>query len=185
MAGVWLPSVINRFKNVCVQNLEREYYGPYNKLLNAEFDVMGRYTIAPLKYPLVDSQECTDFFVEHQVEIDAYPILLVKIKAPSVLLDISSRQDADEQMRKRLVAIHESCPLDRLVGISAFGTYCCVYVYDKVSRRITPNAIPDNQSFVVDVATVEKWSHDLLEVEGAQKLKDIFSEIVIQCNQLS
>ncbi|KAJ3392225.1 hypothetical protein HDU92_008577 [Lobulomyces angularis] len=62
----------------------------------------------------------------------------------------SSRQEANEQLRKRLIDIGPLCPLGDLYGVSTFGTKYTIYNYIKDNHCIEPLPTPSNHNLIED-----------------------------------
>ncbi|KAJ3202724.1 hypothetical protein HK099_001755 [Clydaea vesicula] len=166
MASIWNENVVKRFRSVPPNPRENDFHAPYNKLLCTEFDITGKYSVAPQAYPQPNTKSTIDFFVEYTIEF------------------ISSREEADEQIRKRLKDIGPLCPLGNLYGVFAFGTKYAIYNYMKDSRRIEPAPIPSDPNLTVDTAPIERWNKDLMEKDGALHLKELFQCVVQMCEAI-
>ncbi|KAJ3379268.1 hypothetical protein HDU92_006782 [Lobulomyces angularis] len=184
MASIWNENVVKRFRSVPPNPRENDFHAPYNKLLCTEFDITGKYSVAPQAYPQPNTKSTIDFFVEYTIEVNDEPVLLLEITIPSLLKFISSREEADEQIRKRLKDIGPLCPLGNLYGVSAFGTKYAIYNYMKDSRRIEPAPIPSDPNLTVDTAPIERWNKDLMEKDGALHLKELFQCVVQMCEAI-
>ncbi len=184
MSEVWLESVIRRFQRIPANAIEKDYYAPFDKLLNTEFDTRSRYTVAPQSFPISSSHKSIDFYIEYQVQLEDKPVLIVEVKAENNLKSLSSRKEADHQMRDRLVDLYEECPLDKLYGISFFGTYYSIYCLSKDSMIIYPNAISDSIHRIIDTAPMANWKENILVHDGAIRLKEIFNIIIQKCESV-
>jgi len=181
MSNVWLDSVIRRFQRIPNNPTEKDYYAPFDKLLNSEFDTHDKYTVAPQSFPISSSYKSIDFYIEYQIQLEDKPILIIEIKIENKLKSLSSRKEADSQIRQRLVDIYEECPLNKLYGISFFGTYYSIYYLDKGTMKIYPDAINDDINKIIDVAPVENWNKNIMNTQDAIKLKNIFTKIIDDC----
>lgn len=184
MALVWNKYVVKRFQSIPPNPRENDFHAPYDKLLNTEFKTDGRFTVAPQAYPQRDTRETIDFFVEYTIEIDDKPVFIVEIKSPSKLTVSSSREEADFQLRRRLIDIAPLCPLDTLYGMSAFGTQYAIYKYSKSNRFIEPRVIPSDPVYITDTAPVERWGKDLMKNDGAIELRKLFQIIIESCEDI-
>ncbi|KAF8220847.1 hypothetical protein L208DRAFT_1416021, partial [Tricholoma matsutake] len=113
----------------------------------------------PQTHPIAESCKSIDFIVEYQVFWGDAPVFIVEIKTGPKLGLLHLRG---------LVGI---CPLSKLNAVSAIGTKLCFYTTD--DRVITPPRIQR-----------EHWDCDVLEAEGAARLKAIIHKIQQTCAQL-
>jgi len=72
--------------------------------------------------------------IEFEVLLEDKPALFVEINEPRKIALKSVREEADNQMRKRMGDLAPSCPPDTLNGVSAFGT-----------RRALPSTLMTNK----------------------------------------
>ena len=114
---------------------------------------------------------------------EKFPSCLSKAK-PLLAYDLdSSRKAADEQMRERVLdftAASTSISIPKLYGISALGTWFCVYEYTPLSRSLTPLRIDSQPDFVTDTAPKERWNLDFLEPQGEARLKQVVRHINLE-----
>ena len=70
-------------------------------------------------------------------------MLVVELRDLAVIKYISTRAEADDQIRRRIFDLAENCPLDILHAVSALGTRLCFYNLDVKSRaaKIDPPKI--------------------------------------------
>lgn len=173
---MWTDRIVQRFKIIPLNPRENDYYAPYNKLLNYVFPPDTDFTVVPQSYPVPESRDSIDFVIEYLIEIQNRPVLILEIKSPNSIKFLSKRQEADNQIRRRLRDIVDLCPLERLYGVSAFGTDICIYNIDK-NYEIIPERIPEDRKKIIDTAPRGQWSIDILTQEGSSMLEDIFSYI--------
>ncbi|KXN66156.1 hypothetical protein CONCODRAFT_24202, partial [Conidiobolus coronatus NRRL 28638] len=133
----WPQWLIHAFTRVTVNTNEKLYYPAYNMLLCEHFKGEDGYLVSPVTYPVAE-RASVDFVVEYAVFRYGDPILILEVKAPSRLKDKSARHEADDQIRQRYESLLDSCPINKLRAISAFGTMLAFYEADKISSRITP-----------------------------------------------
>lgn len=184
MSGIWLDSVVKRFERIPTNAIENDYYAPFNKLLNTEFDTRSKYTVAPQSFPIPSSYKSIDFYIEYQIQLEDKPVLIIEIKAEKNIKSLSSRKEADYQMRSRLTDMYEECPLDNLYGISFFGTYYSTYYLDKNDMVIYPDAINDSIHKVIDTAPLANWNKNIMNNINAMELRNTFARIIGQCESL-
>lgn len=181
MSNVWLESVVKRFKRIPNNPSEKDYYAPFDKLLNTEFDTKDKYTVAPQSFPVPKSYNSIDFYIEYEVQLEDKPILIIEIKVENNKKLLACRKEADNQLRQRLVELYELCPLNKLYGISFFGTYYSVYCLDKETMKIYPDAINDDSHIIVDTAPIKNWDKNIMNHADAVNLKKLFTDIVNEC----
>lgn len=180
----WKGIILNRFISAKNNTYEKEYYPPYNALLYTHFPPSENYIVAPVTHPLGNT-ESIDLAVEYVIEMDNHPVFLLEVKSASSLDNKSSRTDADLQMRKRLGDMIESCPLDVLHGVIAFGTKIAFYSANRRTQTIDPPEIPRSTTWVIDTAPIERWeNNDVLRSEGALRLEALFASIKNECLKL-
>jgi hypothetical protein len=61
----------------------------------------------------------------------------MEIKPPASLLYDSKREEADEQMRRRIRDLRHELAIPALHGICAFGTQLSVYEYDSATSNLS------------------------------------------------
>ncbi|CAA7262748.1 hypothetical protein NLJ89_g5406 [Agrocybe chaxingu] len=179
----WSSKITKRFSTVPPNARENDYYAPYNKLLYTLFPADSDYTVAPQSYSVMNSRDSVDFIIEFEVRLEDKPVFFVEIKEPSKIALKSAREEADNQMRKRMGDLAPVCPLDTLNGVSAFGTRLSFYSYDK-RTRILPGRISPDPHMETDTAPLDRWDCDILEDEGAQRFQDLVAEIKRKCDRL-
>lgn len=172
--------IIEAFECIPHNSLEKEYYGPYNKLLYTEFPEL-EYTVSPQSYPLPESRDSIDFVVEYMVLKENKPVLIVEIKAESKFSLKSSRKEADRQIRTRLSDIGELFLTEKPKAISAFGTKICIYEYNRENEVISPEYIEEDNKIMKDVAPKSRWNIDILNREDGYMLHNVFMEIKHEC----
>jgi hypothetical protein len=138
---MWSESVISQFAIASTRNdSEKQYYGPYNKLLSIVFPPDSKYTIFPVIYP-VETNRSVDYTVEYLVMLgghqDNTPVLFIEIKSPGKLAKLSARREAHVQMLNRYAEFGEQCRIPIFYGISAFGTLISIYKYNTHTRNNT------------------------------------------------
>jgi hypothetical protein len=173
---MWTNKIVERFNSIPPNPRENDYYAPYNKLLNSVFPVDTDFTVVPQSYPVPDSRESIDFVVEYLVEFQNKPVFVLEIKSPGNLSLLSKRQEADNQIRRRLRDIVDLCPLDKLYGASAFGTKLCIYNINK-DYDVYPEHVVDHPTKLLDTAPTSRWNTDILTGEGSAKLAKIFDYV--------
>jgi hypothetical protein len=178
----WPEKVIKRFRTIPPNARENDFYAPY-KILYTLFPADSDYTVAPQSYSVLDSRDSVDFIIEFEVLLEDKPVLFVEIKEPRKITFKSAREEADNQMRKRMGDLAPGCPLDTLNGVSAFGTRIAFYTYDK-QTRIFPSRISPDPERETDTAPLDRWDCDVLEDDGSQRFQDLVAVIKMKCDQL-
>ena len=84
---------------------------------------------------------------------------------------------------KLLKMFSARCPLKVLHAISAMGTKLCFYSMDTEvnDAEILPIAIPRHPTRVNNCAPAERWSCDVLELEGERRLREVVDYIKAGC----
>jgi len=179
----WSPKIVKQFSTVPPNARENDFYTPYNKLLYTLFPADSDYTVAPQSYSVMDSRNVMNFIIEFEVLLEDKPVFFLEIKEPRKIALKSAREEADNQMRKRMGDLAPACPLDILNGVSAFGTLLSFYSYDK-QTRILPGLVSPHPHMETDSAPLNCWDCDILEDEGAQWFQDLIAEIKRKCDQI-
>jgi len=183
MEHPWKGLILDRFLSANENGQEKEYYPPYNLLLYTQFPPTENYIVAPVTYPL-SNKESIDFTIEYVIEMNNKPVFVLEVKPPRTLHNRSSRSDADKQIRRRLADIIDECPIDTLRGISAFGTFVAFYSASKITWSISPPAIIESSTVIIDTAPIEMWNdNNILDAECAIRVYNLFNEIKLQCAQ--
>ena len=101
--------------------------------------------------------------------IPTAPIFFIEIKPPTHLPSISTRKDAENQVRTRFVQRPST-------EVSAIGRQLSYYTYERATGAVEPIVLADSISFVVDTALIERWNTNILE-EGSAKFLAVVQEI--------
>ncbi|KAF9442196.1 hypothetical protein P691DRAFT_681983, partial [Macrolepiota fuliginosa MF-IS2] len=111
------------------------------------------------------------------------PVFVLALKAPRELAYISNRQDADEQMRRRLTDLRDTRPIPTLHGVCAMGTRLCFYHVPSGNQNAMahPPVIPRHLTYVADTVTAERWDCDVLGAEGETRFRAIVGQIYQAC----
>jgi hypothetical protein len=173
---MWPQFIIDSFQRVPANAEENEYYGPWNSVLNYCFRIEEGYEITPQKVVGgISSREkdSIDFVVSYTITKNTATIFFVEVKPQKSLPGLYLRQEADDQVRKRFTQLYNSSP-SVMHGVSAFGSHCSFYLFDKGTGKITPaRAAQPSPDFVVDVAPLVLWNHDILQEEGYERFLEI------------
>ncbi|KAG0138275.1 hypothetical protein HOY82DRAFT_596506 [Tuber indicum] len=147
---------------------ESQFYGPYNALLSFLFPHKEMYMVVPpYKCPaqLGSVDLVTMFIVRH----NQHAVFFLKVKSSGSLNDISSRKEADLQMREQFEHLFEDVKIETLYGRSG---------------RLSPTVIPTSGEFVTDTAPIDRWSVDILTPAGEEQLRQVAQHIKEMLSQL-
>ncbi|KAF9185466.1 hypothetical protein BGZ49_004286 [Haplosporangium sp. Z 27] len=182
----WPISRTNRLPAIDPTAKEKFYHGPYNMILLSVFNE-PQYEISPQVLPL-ESRTAIDYVLEYLVQVqDGIPVLGLEIKRASDLNFNERRCTADEQIHDRFKELAPLIRTPRFYMISAIGTQCCIYTYERGANgiTITPPAIhPINCGIVEDLAPAARWDIDLCTLAGRNRLNEYFIDIRNMCNNL-
>ena len=174
-----LPKAIHRAFDIAIQNGatdESQFCGPYNMLLTYLFPFEEGYLVAP-QFKRLTYSKFASFATIFTVEHKHHPVFFVEIKSSGSIRHISSRAEADLQMRNRFKRLFEDVEIDNLYGASAIGTKICLYKLDLVNRQLSPTFIPKNPEFVTDTAPIDRWNIDIMTPEGEEELCKVVQQI--------
>jgi len=174
-----LPETINEVFELAKQlgeTDESQYYGPYNVLLNYFFPYEEKYVVVP-QYKRPAQLRSVDFTTIFLVRHKAHPVFFVVVKSSSGLRNLSSRKEADLQMRERFDTLFEDVVIGTLYGVSTMGTKICIYKLDRTSRRLTPTIIPSHPELVTDTVPINRWNIDILTPEGEEQFREIVQRV--------
>jgi hypothetical protein len=170
------PENIHRSFKVCGGE-ESMFFGPLTRLMYTLFPLDGPYEFMPLfKNWYQDSSDLIPVLV---VTVNRHPVFFIDIKPLASLLDGSKREEADEQMRRRFSDLSQELTIPTLHGVSAFGSRrLSFYEYDAATSNLQPEQVPRTHGSVpADVAPISRWDYDVLEPEGANRLKDVVKKV--------
>lgn len=159
---------------------ESEFYGPFNTLLNYLFPYDEDYEIVP-QYKRPEQSKSVDFTTIFIVRHEKHPVLFVEIKCSNHILQKSTRQAADQQMREQFTDLFDNVEIETLYGLSAIGTKLCIYTADKQTGRLLPKQNPSSLEFVTDTAPIDRWDIDIMTPEGEERLWQVVSDIKSMC----
>ncbi|KAF8429911.1 hypothetical protein BGX38DRAFT_1232645 [Terfezia claveryi] len=136
------------------------------------------------QYKRPEESKSVDFATTFLVSHNEHPIFFLEVKASDHINHISTRGDADKQMRERFKKVFDEVKVDILYGVSAIGTRFCVYQVNAASGYIEPEAIPEDPIRVTDTAPAARWDLDVMTVEGRKRLLEVVGHIKTMCEQL-
>ncbi|RPB28992.1 hypothetical protein L211DRAFT_252024 [Terfezia boudieri ATCC MYA-4762] len=125
-----------------------------------------------------------DFTTIFLVRRNRHPVFFVKVKSSGSLRHISSREEADLQMRERFKNIFDDVQIEILYVVSAMGTKLCIYSLNKESRRLLPKIIPSDPEIVTDTAPIDRWDVDIMTLEGEERLRQVVYHVRTMCTEL-
>ncbi|TFK71004.1 hypothetical protein BDN72DRAFT_838244 [Pluteus cervinus] len=186
----WSTQITSNFSSIPSNPQLSDFFGPYNKLLSALFPVDTEFTVTP--YPSLSSASPSSnsgvpgglttslVFV---IFYSTSPVFIVHLHPPSSIRLQSAREDADSSIRRHVRDLRATCPLTTLHAVSAFGTKLGLY-RAKAGWPISPERIPAHPELIVDTAPQSRWDCDLMEDDGAIRLKEVVNAIRNQCENL-
>lgn len=90
----------------------------------------------------------------------------------------SKREEADEQMRRKFRDLRQILAIPILRGVSAFGTRLSFYEYDSATHVLQPEQVlRSHPSILADMAPITRWDSDVLQQEGASRLRDVVRKV--------
>ncbi|KAE9403420.1 hypothetical protein BT96DRAFT_990279 [Gymnopus androsaceus JB14] len=163
----WSQKVIRSFQAIPQNPLEKEFYGPYNKLLHTLFPAGSDFMVVP-QYMKAPNAGAADFIFMFEVQVERKTVFVLEIKPSSTDLVYAGR-----------------CPLPTLYGVCAVGTQLCFYALDTGDQNayIMPLAIPRHPTRITDTVPASRWSHHVLDT-GEAKLLAVVDEIKQGCSVL-
>lgn len=185
MTQPWPPYIYRSFESARLTDPsgtnESTFYGPYMRLLYTLFPLDGNFEVVPqYKEKLIDPQDSRiDFATVFVVELNRHPVFFLQLTPPAALHFASKRRNADKQMRSlfgNLMTDLAAIPV--LHGISTFGTRLSFYRYDAASNQVQPQP---QAEFITDIAPLDPWDCDVLEMEGATRLKQVIEHVMQMC----
>ncbi|KAI6144231.1 hypothetical protein BKA82DRAFT_4175892 [Pisolithus tinctorius] len=97
----------------------------------------GPYEIAP-RYKFQGAQDAFELTTIFLVEPQRHPVFFIEVRPSASLPYDSKREEADNQMRRRVRDLRVNLTIPVLYGVSAFGTRLSFYRYDTGSQVLTP-----------------------------------------------
>ncbi|OBZ78223.1 hypothetical protein A0H81_01902 [Grifola frondosa] len=147
---LWPVPIMRRFRLVPASPQGKDFSVPYMKLLYTLFPAAGEFTIIP--QPPRGHGPSRPPRISRNVE-----------PGPT-------REEADNQIRKRIHDLSSHCPLPVFHAVSAFGTRLCFYRGQAISPlRMQPPPHPESAML------------DVMDEQGASVLKTIITEIKAAC----
>ncbi|KIL68730.1 hypothetical protein M378DRAFT_157840 [Amanita muscaria Koide BX008] len=158
--------------------IENKYYGVFDKILNKVCFTDDTFTIEPqYVLPQAVGVPTIDFVVTYVVEVNDLPIFFLEIKPPLHLDHISSRVDADAQMRSRFRALYNVTPTPRFHGVSVMGQRLAFYCMDKATGHVNPNYVAPSNDYMIDTVPEDRWETDITTEEGYQRFMTVINDV--------
>ena len=172
----WTKAILKQFSLVYhFTTEESDWYGPFNTLLFELFSALEHYQITPQYNCVKGSQDFTVHYIIHKRHV---PIFFVELKMYGLLKNHSAWALTNDQMHN---CFHEfssgSIPMPKLVGISSFGTWFCVYTFTTKTRILELNLIVVDAHITNDIAPEDRWAFDLLSDKGEAKLREVVTAV--------
>ena len=128
------------------------------------FPVDEDFVVVP-QYQRPKQLKSVDFTTIFMVRRERHPVLFLEVKPPSHIRDISTPEDAGQQMRQRFKAIFDD-RIPTLYGLSTLGSKICLYTLHRETGDILPEEIPTSGIRVKDTAPSTRWNFDIVTSEG-------------------
>jgi hypothetical protein len=189
-AHPWPAYIHQSFKSAILKDPsgkdESVFYGPFTRLLYTLFSVDSQYEVVPQFTSIMrqSGQGGINIVTVLVVEVNGHPVLFMEIKPPATIPYDAKREEADWQMRSLFRDLRQTLSIPTLHGISAFGTRLSFYEYDHVSHVLRPEVIQADPAYFVDVAPINRWDYDVLQQEGADRLKGVVEKVKEMCVQV-
>lgn len=180
----WSTDLMESFQTIKPE-LESDFTpAAYNKLLNTLFPVNTPYAVFPQVHrhdELSAPSSRTTFTVYYKNT----PVFLLDLNPYTNLPRISAREVADNHIRMHVRDLLPYCPLPTLYALSAFGTRLAFYTVTSESAILPARATAsDNADKYNEGASADWWDCDLMEDDGAIRLKEVVNKIRNQCENL-
>ncbi|KAF8554395.1 hypothetical protein OG21DRAFT_1093527 [Imleria badia] len=198
----WPDKVIRQFQTIPQNPVRSDFQGAYNKLLYTLFPYDTDFTVVP-QY-LQPSWKSTYYIIAFEILYENKPVFILQLRKPAGLQFVSSREEADTQIRERMGDLAGQLPtllrsflttywnlgeslISTLHGVSAMGTRLCFYHLDTtdVEADIMPLNIPRHLGRVNDAAPMERWDCDVLDVVGEARLRAVVDSIKAACANIA
>ncbi|KAL0951670.1 hypothetical protein HGRIS_008349 [Hohenbuehelia grisea] len=170
------PHVRCFFDKIKHPEIYDSWYGPWNTVLAENFPTQEGFMVAPQSICGV-----IFFVVEFVVHPEHIPVFFVEVQPPHHLDHISTRADADAQIRARFRTLY-CADVPHLQGISAMGTNFALYGLEE--DIVCPLAIPRDGCISKDIAPKERWNWDVLGA-GYGVLANLAGSVKERCVMLS
>ncbi|KAH7907697.1 hypothetical protein BJ138DRAFT_455909 [Hygrophoropsis aurantiaca] len=172
----WSDSIIEQFGLVDLSTAEEsDFYGPYNTLLFDLFPAAEHFQISPQFKRITGSMDFTALYIVYKRKV---PVFFVEIKTYVSLEKLTSRSEADDQMRQMFIDFTSGhIPIPKLFGISAMGPVFSVYELTTENKQLLPLRIDPDVRYLIDTAPKQQWNYNLMEPDGEARLREIVAEV--------
>ena len=178
----WPAHIVKKSNRLLdTETIENKFYGLYDSIIHECFPTT-QFTITP-QYPTAEATTggtgAIDFAITYVIEPLEFesPVFFIEVKAPTHLPSITTRKDAENQVRYRFRQLAHLVQIPKLYGVSALGRQLSYYTYDKASGRVEPGVLTDSTEVVVDTAPLVRWNTNIMEEEGRAKFLAVVEEI--------
>ncbi|KAF9346960.1 hypothetical protein BGX26_001510 [Mortierella sp. AD094] len=179
----WNARITQRLARISPLAPEKQYHGVYNALLNNVFQTDQGYMIYP-----IETRLSTEFAVEYEIGFQSgggeedTPVMLLEVKRATDLNTISTRISADIQVRTRFEVMKPTLRVPILIIISAIGTRCCVYRFNRATGQVEPPMIqPTDYRITEDLAPADRWNIDIGTQAGRVELDSWLNVVKAIC----
>ncbi|KAK0225305.1 hypothetical protein IW262DRAFT_675191 [Armillaria fumosa] len=179
---MWTQRILSRFARIPNDTtIENKYYGVYNAVLTDECFTESIFFVEPqyaLPVAQIGGASDIDFVVTFIVEVDEIHVLFLDIKPPTYLRHVSTRAEADSQIRSTFFHLYNLCHTPRLHGISAIRKRYSIYTMD-ITRdgSVEPELIPSSPNRVTDTAPESRWDLDITAVQGYERFMAVVADV--------
>lgn len=122
-------------------------------------------------------KETIDFTTIFLIEKNTFPVFFVEIKPLDHINNISTRSNADEQMRDRFISLLPDIHIETLHGMSALGNKLSHYRLNTNTKELEPIMIQRDLFVINDTAPASRWNIDILNESGYNKFMEIVDDI--------
>ena len=161
--------------------IKNHYYGVFNRIFTELCFTEDLFIVEP-QYPIprADEHPPLDFIIDYVVEVNDLPVLFLDIKSPLHIDPISTRVDADKQIRAKFLALYDVTPTPRLHGISAMGqklSFYCLEKLEATTGRIIPTYVAPSTDYITDTVPAERWDTDITTEDGYQRFMAVINDV--------
>jgi hypothetical protein len=176
----WTSEIMDSFQSV-KPDLESDFTpAAYNKLLNTLFPVNTPYAVFPQVHRhdgthMQSSRTTFTVYYKHT------PVFLLDLFPYPNLARVSAREMADDHLRMHIRDLLPCCHLSTLYALSAFGTRLAFYSASPGSAIVPPRTTSSEEAMIFNAPPADWWDCDVLEDDGAIRLKEAVTKIRNQC----
>jgi hypothetical protein len=178
----WPAHIVSKSSRLTdTEPIENKFYGLYNAILNecfpsTQFTVTPQYATAEAQTGGIGAINFAITYVIEPLDLES-PVLFIEVKPPTHLAPITTRKNAENQVRARFGILAHLVRIPKLYGISVIGRQLSYYIYDRASGVVEPAALPDDPNVVLHIAPVERWDTNIMQEEGRTKFLAMVEEI--------